>query len=165
MTPQRLVKQLDSLLPHKRLSLLVPEAFAQQVQHALILISSALSGGSYTRRLEEAGQRFGGPGRLALLVERVAEDFRLPSPTGCGTALTRQALADQISQRATCVFFSDDLCQRYFTYMSRENGAHFVLFDDGASLRKKLHIARQLGICRAVGSFEQLDDLLEEVLS
>lgn len=161
---RRLVTQLDSLLPRKRLALYVPEDFGAQAQNALILISSALSGGSYVHRLEEAGQRFGGPERLALQLDRVAEDFRLPSPSGCGTPLTRQALADQISQRATCVFFSDDLCARYFTYMSRENGAHFVLFDDGASLRKKLHLAHQTGICRAVGSYPELDDVLEELL-
>ena len=44
------------------------------------------------------------------------------------------------------VFFSQDLCARYFTYMSRENGAHFVLFDDGDTLRRKLDVARQLNI-------------------
>lgn len=161
---RRLVTQLDGLLARKRLALYVPEDFGTQVQNALILISSALSGGSYVQRLEEAGQRFGGPHRLCLQLDRVAEDFPLPSPTGCGTPLTRQDLADQISRRATCVFFSEDLCARYFTYMSRERGAHFVLFDDGASLRKKLHLARQSGICRAVGSYPQLDDVLEELL-
>ena len=43
-------------------------------------------------------------------------------------------------------FFSGELCARYFTYMSRENGAHFVLFDDGDTLRRKLDVARQLNI-------------------
>jgi hypothetical protein len=30
--------------------------------------------------------------------------------------------------------------------MSRENGAHFVLFDDGDTLRHKTEVARRLGI-------------------
>lgn len=30
--------------------------------------------------------------------------------------------------------------------MSRENGAHFVLFDDGDTLRRKMEVARKLGI-------------------
>ena len=44
------------------------------------------------------------------------------------------------------MFFSNDLCARYFTYMSRENGAHFVLFDDGDTLRRKMDVARQAGV-------------------
>ena len=44
------------------------------------------------------------------------------------------------------IFFSGELCARYFTYMSRENGAHFVLFDDGDTLRRKTDVARRLGI-------------------
>lgn len=162
---RQLVSQLDGLLSRRHLTLFVPEVFGPQVQTALVLISSALSGGSYQRRLEQAAQEHGGAQRLAVQLDRVAEDFPLPSPTGCGTPLTRQALAKQINRRATCVFFSDELCARYFTYMSRESGAHFVLFDDAGSLRKKLHLARQLGIRRAVGCCEQLDDLLEELLS
>jgi hypothetical protein len=44
------------------------------------------------------------------------------------------------------VFFSRELCARYYTYASRENGAHFVLFDDGDTLGRKAEVARQAGI-------------------
>ena len=30
--------------------------------------------------------------------------------------------------------------------MSRESGGHFVLFDDGDTLRRKVEVARRLGI-------------------
>ena len=161
---RRVVGRLDELLGRRKLPLYVPEPFGPDTRHALVLISSALSGGSFAQRLEQACAQLGGPGRLALQLDRVAEDFTLPSPTGCGRPLTRQELAAQLNDRATCVFFSNDLCARYFTYMSEQNGAHFVLFDDGSSLRKKLQLARRQGLCRAVGRLEELDDILDELI-
>ena len=97
-------------------------------------------------------------------VERVAEDFFLPSPTGQGMPLTREELRQRLEERAPSVFFSSELCAHYFTYMSRQNGAHFVLFDDAGSIRKKLQVARNLGISSAVLAYPQVDDLLPELL-
>ena len=48
--------------------------------------------------------------------------------------------------------------------VSRQNGAHFVLFDDAGSIRKKLQVARNLGISSAVLAYPQVDDLLPELL-
>lgn len=161
---ERVVTALDDLLPRKKLSLHVPELYGLCTNNAGVLISSALSGGSLVQRLEEAALRFGGPERLTLLVERVAEDFFLPSPNGSGRPLSREELARQLQERAPSVFFSNDLCARYFTYMSRENGAHFVLFDDAVSIRKKLQTAHRLGIPKAVLSLPEADDLLARLL-
>ena len=97
-------------------------------------------------------------------LERVAEDFFLPSPTGQGMPLTREELRQRLEERAPSVFFSSELCAHYFTYMSRQNGAHFVLFDDAGSIRKKLQVARNLGISSAVLAYPQVDDLLPELL-
>ncbi len=97
-------------------------------------------------------------------VERVAEDFYLPSPTGQGTPLTRDELAQRLEERAPQVYFSTDLCAHYFTYMSDASGAHFVLFDDAGSIRKKLQLARQLDIGEALLPYAQVDDLLPELL-
>ena len=130
---------------------------------AIALIPSALSGGSLQQRLQEAVERFGAA-RVALAVERVAEDFFLPSPTGQGMPLTREELRQRLEERAPSVFFSSELCAHYFTYMSRQNGAHFVLFDDAGSIRKKLQVARNLGIFSAVLAYPQVDDLLPELL-
>lgn len=161
---ERAAAQLDDLLERRGLTLHVPEGYGGQVRKGRVLISSALSGGSLTRRLEEAAQRFGGPERLTLAVERAAEDFFLPSPTGSGQPLSREELARRIRERAPSIFFSGDLCARYFTYMSRESGAHFVLFDDGDSIRRKLQVAHGLGIRRAVAALPQIDDLLPRLL-
>lgn len=60
------------------------------------MIPSALSGGSLSRRLEEAAERFGRE-RVTLAVQRVAEDFFLPSPTGSGVPLSRRELEEKLS--------------------------------------------------------------------
>ena len=143
--------------------LYVTEAYAPFSDSAIALIPSALSGGSLQQRLQEAVERFGAA-RVALAVERVAEDFFLPSPTGQGMPLTREELRQRLEERAPSVFFSSELCAHYFTYMSRQNGAHFVLFDDAGSIRKKLQVARNLGISSAVLAYPQVDDLLPELL-
>ena len=128
------------------------------------MIPSALSGGSLRQRLQDAVEQYGAE-RVTLAVERVAEDFYLPSPTGQGMPLTREELRARIEERSPSIFFSGELCAHYFTYMSKENGAHFVLFDDAGSIRKKLSIARSLDIANAILAYPQVDDLLEDILA
>lgn len=62
--------------------------------------------------------------------------------------LSRRELEEKLEQLHPSVFFSHELCARYFTYMSRESGAHFVLFDDRDTLRKKLEVAQELASLR-----------------
>ena len=143
------VRTLGELTKKRGWPLYVTEAYAPFSDSAIALIPSALSGGSLQQRLA---------------VERVAEDFFLPSPTGQGMPLTREELRQRLEERAPSVFFSSELCAHYFTYMSRQNGAHFVLFDDAGSIRKKLQVARNLGISSAVLAYPQVVDLLPELL-
>ena len=157
------VAQLGRECARRNWAFLVPEHYASCSPHAQVMISSALSGGSLELRLEEAAERYG-RGRVVLALQRVAEDFFLPSPTGQGMPLTREELRQRLEERAPSVFFSSELCAHYFTYMSRQNGAHFVLFDDAGSIRKKLQVARNLGISSAVLAYPQVDDLLPELL-
>ena len=159
-----IVQTLSGLTRKRGWPLYVPEAYGSCAQHTQVLISSALSGGSLVQRLREAASAYG-PERVTLAVERVAEDFYLPSPTGQGQPLSREELAQMLEERSPSVFFSSELCAHYFTYMSRENGAHFVLFDDAGSIRKKLRVSRDLGIRQAVLSYPQVEDLLEDILS
>ena len=154
------VAELEPLLTRRGWPLYVTEPYA--AGGARVLISSALSGGSLRLRLEEAVERYGRE-RVVLRVERVAEDFPLPSPGGSGVPLTQEELARRLEERAPAVFFSSELCAHYFTYMEQD-GAHFVLFDDAGSIRKKLQVAGDLGISRAVLSYPQVEDLLPELL-
>ena len=97
-------------------------------------------------------------------MERSAEDFFLPSPNGQGIRLTQEELQQRIQEREPVIFFSNELCAHYFTYMNRQNGAHFILFDDAASIRKKLHTARSLDIADALLLYPEVSDLLSEIL-
>ena len=159
---ERVVEELGERFSRRGWRLYVPEDYGACSGKARVMISSALSGGSLRRRLEEAAERYGRE-RVVLLMEPAAEDFFLPSPTGCGTPLSREELGERIIQLRPAIFYSRELCARYFTYMSRDSGAHFVLFDDGETVRKKLQTARELGIGGAVAEFARVEPFLEMI--
>ena len=101
----------------------------------MALVNTAVSGGSFAQYLREAAR--GGGGRLALDVERLRMDFSLPARNGRGRPLTAGELRELLDRESPAVFFSQDLCARYFTY-TRDGETHFVLFDDADTLRQKL---------------------------
>ena len=154
---EQMASQLDGIFARRGWSLFVPEPYGHCAPHARVLIPSALSGGSLSLRLEEAVERFG-RNRVALSLQRTAEDFFLPSPSGSGVSLTREELRERLDRFRPSVFFSRELCARYFTYMSRESGAHFVLFDDGDTLCRKLEVARRAGIHTFLAPWAEVEE-------
>ena len=158
-----IVAQLGPMLARQSRSFYVSEPYGRHTATGRVLIPTALSGGSLRQRLSEAAERYG-TGRVALAVERSAEDFFLPSPNGQGRPLTREELAAKRQELSPSIFFSDELCARYFTYMNRQSGAHFVLFDDAGSIRKKLRLAEAMGIDRALFFYPEVSDLLPDIL-
>lgn len=160
----QIVNRLGTLLSRRSWPLYVTEEYAGFSDQARVIIPSALSGGSLSQRLSEAAERYGTE-RVALGIQRVAEDFTLPAPNGSGTPLSRQELSRRIQSRGAAIFFSDELCAHYFTYMSRQNGAHFVLFDNAGSIRKKLQVARNLGLCACILAWPEVEDIISNILS
>lgn len=160
----KIVAELGELMSKRGWPMYVTEPYARFSEKTKVLISSALSGGSLQLRLTEAVEHYGAS-RVALYVERVSQDFFLPSPTGQGTPLPTEELKARIEELSPSIFFSSELCAHYFTYMSPQNGAHFILFDDAGSIRKKLHVARSLDIADAVLPYAQVSDLLPEILA
>lgn len=156
------VGKLGELCRSRGLECFVSEPYGAAAPSAGVVISTALSGGSLQGRLEGAGESFG-VRRLALWIERTAEDFLLPSPSGTGAPLTVEELERRREEYGADVFFSGDLCAHYFTYMAGGKG-HFVLFDDAGSIRKKLRLASGLGIRTALLPYETAGDLLGELL-
>lgn len=152
---EQVAGHLDEQFARQGWRLFVTERYAPHAPHARVMIPSALSGGSLRRRLEEALGRFG-ESRTALALEKRREDFFLPSPTGSGQPLTEEELEQLKRRLSPSIFFSGDLCARYFTYMSRENGAHFVLFDDGDTLRHKVEVAQGLGIRTFLAPWDEI---------
>ena len=153
----------EDLLPDGR-ALLLPALWAGLSRRAVLFLSSALSGGSLEGRLREAAGAWG-PDRLALCLERRAEAFPLPAPTGEGRPLSREELEELLARREPAVFFSQALCAHYFTLPRRGGGAEFVLFDTAESLRRKRELARSLGIRRFLLLCPQTEDLLPALLA
>ena len=147
--------QLDGLFARHGLALYVPEGYAPAAPHSRVMIPSALSGGSLELRLEEAGERFS-PERVALALELRREDFPLPSPTGGGQPLSRDELEGLRGRLSPSVFFSRELCARYFTYTDGEGAPHFVLFDDGDTLARKVEVARRAGVHTFLAPWTQI---------
>lgn len=160
----QIVNRLASLTVRRGWPLYVTEQFAEFSPHARVIIPSALSGGSLFQRLSEAVERYGA-GRVALGIQRTAEDFTLPSPTGSGRPLTREELARKLQSRGAAIFFSDELCAHYFTYMSHREGAHFVLFDNAASIKKKISIARSMSLAACIFTWSEVDDIIGNIIS
>lgn len=151
---------LESLCRRYGRTLYVPERCGGQMPDARVVVSTALSGGTLRRRLEEVCRRFG-PRRIALDLACVRADFSLPAPYGDGAALSVQQLAALRGQRP--VFFSPELCARYFTY--GEGGmTHFVLFDDADTLRRKMSLAAELGIGTGFLSLPESAEALPQLL-
>ena len=141
--------RLEPLLGRRGVTLFLPEEYA--VPGAKVLLSSALSGGSLAQRLKDAVQRFGRD-RVVLAVEKIAEDFTLPSPTGRGRLLTQQQLCPHTDHS----FFSPALCAQYATCRDESGAIHFILYDDAHSITQKLHHARCAGITRFLLPWDEI---------
>lgn len=157
----RLVELLDHNCAARGWTLYVPEPFAPFAPCARVLVPSAVTGGSLERRLRQAAARYG-PGRTALAVEWVREDFLLPA-AGRGRALGREELEGQIRRLEPAVFLDRGLCAHYYTYLDRGQ-AHFVLFDTPRSVREKLAAAERAGACAALLPGPEAGERLEEIL-
>lgn len=143
-------------------ALYTTEALGGATEHSRVLIPSLLSAGTLEARLKTALARYGAE-RVVLAVQRAAEDFTLPAANGEGQHLTRSELAARVKRFSPSIFFDHGLCAHHFTYMEKST-AHFVLFDDCGSLRRKLALAGELGIRRAVLAFPEVEDILPQLL-
>ena len=149
---------LAPALSASRRTLYLPEAYAAGAPGAVLLLCTAVSGGSFSQYLQEAVTQAGGAGRLALDVQRLRMDFRLPARSGEGEPLTGEALEELMGRESPAVFFSQDLCARYFTY-TRNGEAHFVLFDDADTLNQKLRLGAGMGFSAAFFMWPEVRDI------
>lgn len=156
----KLTEILDRNCAAQGWTLYVPEGYAAHAPRARVLIPSALTHGSLERRLREAAERYG-PGRAALAVEWVREEFPLPA-RGRGEPISQERLEEMLRRLEPAVFFDRGLCAHYFTYMKGPQ-AHFVLFDSPRSIREKLDRAKALGLSAALLPQPEVEDHLEEI--
>lgn len=164
-TLERIIAMLSSAFQKREWSLYVPQGYADHAPNAKVVVPTALSGGSLRHYLREAMDHYGTQ-RVVLGLQWSREDFTLPARSGSGTPLSVAELNDIRQKRRPSVYFSDDLCAHYFTYMPTGESPHFVLFDDADSMSKKLDLARNLGIREAFLPYpdppEELSRLLAE---
>ena len=112
--------------------------------------------------LTELGESYGAEG-LALEVMPMYMDFLLPSPSGEGTRMTESELKSLMDRLNPMPFFSRELCAKYFSYMSAERKAHFVLFDDGYTIMAKLKTAQGCGIENAFMLYAEVKSMLANI--
>lgn len=130
------LQSIDAGLFGAGIPLYVPERCAGGLSHAIAVCEAAVSGGSFDQRFRDLLIRYGA-GRVAAMLQPVCTSFLLPSQDADGTPLTMEALEALRAQYGSQVFFSKELCAKYFTYMDEENQGHFVLFDDRSTMQEK----------------------------
>ena len=141
---RRAAEALSPALRDRGLPLFVPEPLFQVLGSGVALVTTALSGGDLARHLRAAAARYG-PEHVALAAERVRMDFALPAKSGEGRPLSAGELAELRRRQGGASFFSGALCAHSFTYREGET-AHFVLYDDRASLERKFRLGEAAGI-------------------
>lgn len=152
------LEAMGRILARNGRQLYVPERYGAQVPQASVLICTALSGGTLRQRLEEAAEAFGRK-RLALDLQRLRMAFPLPCPTGEGEPLGPEELEAIMGEKTPSVFYSADLCARYFT-CTRGGESRFILFDDADTLRRKIQMGRDMGIQTGFLMYPETADLL-----
>ncbi|GHU89637.1 hypothetical protein FACS1894202_08190 [Clostridia bacterium] len=124
----------------------------------LVPFNTGITAGSLKNRLEKSVKAHGAE-RVILDIERIARDITLPSPEGLGVPISRSELSQLTSARRPAIFFSNELCSNYFTYKDAHAATHFVLFDDEASIAKKLRLGKELGLRGAVLLYSETGNL------
>lgn len=161
---ERAVTLLAPAFQKRSWSLYVPQGYAANAPGAKVVVPTALSGGSLRHHLREAIDAYGLE-RVALGLQWSCEDFSLPAREGSGVPLSWNELKVLRQRRRPNVYFSNDLCAHYFTYMPTGESPHFVLFDDAESMAKKLDLAREMGIREAFLPYPEPPELLPALLS
>ena len=121
------------------------------------ILFSAVSGGSFWGHLLDEKKSLGHP--PAVYLERVRMDFPLPCPEGTGRTLDRREW--EALSPGKNVFFSRELCAKYFTFC-RGCDIHFVLFDDGETFRQKVAQSRRAGVQEFYFSWQDWADEMKK---
>ncbi|HIV68296.1 MAG TPA: hypothetical protein IAA32_05450 [Candidatus Butyricicoccus stercorigallinarum] len=148
---QALIAALDREAQRAGLPLLVPLPLAEYAPHACAIADTAISGGSLEERFSDLLRRFG-RGRIAAQLVCSCADFPLPCANPSGTPLSPEAFDRLLRRTGSTVFFSRELCAKYFTYSDGAQ-AHFVLFDDADTLRAKARLLHRLGVSRLLAVY------------
>ena len=113
----------------------VPESYAA-ASGAIPLICTAISGGNFVQRLQEAAAGRDRAGGLALDVQRLRMDFTLPAQSGEGPS-QRPGTPGPDGPGVPLRFLLPGPVRPVF-HLCPDGETHFVLFDDADTLSQKL---------------------------
>ncbi|MCI8880361.1 MAG: hypothetical protein HFH27_09590 [Clostridiaceae bacterium] len=139
------VKLADERLHAEGVPLYVPERCGEGLRHAVVVCEGAVSGGSFDRRFADLLEGYG-EGRVAAVLQPVCTGFELPSQDADGAALTLGELEALRARHGAQVYFSKELCAKYFTFMDEHSQGHFVLFDDRSTVQEKYRRLTAMGV-------------------
>ena len=71
-------------------------------------------------------------------------------------------LEELMGRREPSVFYSGDLCAKYFT-TALEGESRFVLFDDAGTLRRKMQLGQELGLTTGLVMYPEVEDILPDL--
>lgn len=154
-----LLAAFDAALHKAGIPFYVPLTSGAHLTHAVLTTPTALSGGSLTTYISSLQSRYGAA-RIAAFLQPVSQDFVLPSASASGAPLGRDAREALLARTGAQVFFSRELCAKYFTYTDEGGRAHFVLFDDAATLEAKLAQLSGCGVQTVFALFPDAEELL-----
>ena len=132
-----LLAAFDRALHEADIPFYVPLSRGRTLTHAVLTTPTAISGGSLTAYISSL-QGIYGASRVAAFLQPVSQDFTLPSASPNGKTLSSFERESLLERTGSQTFFSRELCAKYFTYTDENGQAHFVLFDDDATLEAKL---------------------------
>lgn len=161
-TLEQLARTLSAQCSQAGLALYLPESYASLAPDCRVLVSSVVTSGTLSRRLEYAMERWGAD-RVVLAVEAAAEDFPLPAD-GRGSPLGPERLQELMDRLEPAVFFDRGLCAHYFTYMPGP-GRPFCPVRHPRSVRSKLDLAQRLGLYGALLAAPEVGGWLGEIFS
>ena len=102
----------------------------------MIMVNTAVSGGSFEEHIREVCGRYGGAQNVALDVQRLRMRFSLPARNGRGEALTQEELDALLAQKPGRVLLPGPVRPLFYRrWLPADAG--FVLYDDAGTLSQR----------------------------
>jgi len=158
------IRLLSAQSSHYRLTLYTGAAYTADAPDCGIVLPCCVTGGRLREYLESLTAQYESS-RICLDLTRLCHDSALFNPGEGYVPISLDKLREYIKQCHPIKFFSPELYANYFTCRDKEGGVHFIVYDDGYSLSKKLALAQTHGIGSALLLYSETADVLEDLFS
>ena len=145
--------QLTELAERYGPRLLAPEVWSKLLPRCGVLISSAVSGGTFRHRIETAAKNY--PRRCWLLIDPMSVRFPLPFFDENGRKVTITNYSN--------LFHSEHLCCQYTHFIQNQQG-QLILWDTEQTIKHKAELAKSAGFLGFVTLSKELTPSPERIL-